>query len=113
MRRSFSLLALLAALAVPTASAALTVVLEFLGQQIIPTGTQFQGTNFGGLSSIAYDESRNLFYAFSDDQVNVRFTLRIGFSTGVPAVQIVGVTTPATPPASRSPRCRSTRRGSR
>ena len=85
MRRLLSLLALLAALAVPAASAAPTVELEFLGQQIIPTGTQFQGTNFGGLSSIAYDERRNLFYAFSDDQVNVRFyTLRIGVSTGVP-----------------------------
>ena len=95
MRRLLTLLALVAALAVPVAaSAAPTVELEFLGQQIIPTGTQFQGTNFGGLSSIAYDERRNLFYAFSDDQVNVRYyTLRIGVATGVPAVQILGVTT--------------------
>jgi 3-phytase len=95
MRRLLSLLALLAALAVPVAaSAAPEVELEFLGQQIIPTGTQFQGTNFGGLSSIAYDERRNLFYVSSDDQVNVRYyTLRIGVSSGVPAVQIVGVTT--------------------
>jgi hypothetical protein len=95
MRRLLSLLALLPALAVPVAaSAAPEVELEFLGQQIIPTGTQFQGTNFGGLSSIAYDERRNLFYVSSDDQVNVRYyTLRIGVSSGVPAVQIVGVTT--------------------
>ena len=94
MRRFLTLLAVLAALAAPAANAAPEVELEFLGQQIIPTGTQFQGTNFGGLSSIAYDERRNLFYAFSDDQVNVRYyTLRIGVSTGVPAVQILGVTT--------------------
>jgi 3-phytase len=95
MRRLLTLLALVAALSAPAAaSAAPSVELEFLGQQIIPTGTQFQGTNFGGLSSIAYDESRNLFYAFSDDQVNVRYyTLRIGVATGVPAVQILGVTT--------------------
>ena len=95
MRRLLSLLAVLAALAVPVAAgAAPSVELEFLGQQIIPTGTQFQGTAFGGLSSIAYDEDRNVFYAFSDDQVNVRFyTLRIGVTGGVPAVQIVGVTT--------------------
>ncbi len=68
--------------------------LQFLGQQIIPTGTQFQGTQFGGLSGLAYDERRGVFYAFSDDQVNVRFyTLRIDVSSGVPAVQIVAVTT--------------------
>jgi hypothetical protein len=68
--------------------------LQFLGQQIIPTGTQFQGTQFGGLSGLAYDERRGVFYAFSDDQVNVRFyTLRIDVSSGAPVVQIVGVTT--------------------
>ena len=33
--------------------------LEFLGQQIIPTGTQFEGTQFGGLSSLAYDAGRD------------------------------------------------------
>ena len=59
--------------------------LEFLGQQIFPTATQFQGTTFGGLSSMAYDERRNVFYVISDDQVNVRFyTLRIGVSSGAP-----------------------------
>ena len=44
--------------------------LEFLGQQIFPTATQFQGTTFGGLSSIAYDERRGVFYVISDDQVD-------------------------------------------
>ena len=68
--------------------------LQFLGQQIVPTGTQFQGTQFGGLSGLAFDERRGVFYAFSDDQVNVRFyTLRIDVSGGTPAVQIVAVTT--------------------
>jgi hypothetical protein len=67
--------------------------LRFLGQQIFPTATQFQGTQFGGLSSIAYDKRRHVFYALSDDQTNVRFyTLRIDVSTGVPAVQILAVT---------------------
>jgi 3-phytase len=67
--------------------------LEFLGQQIFPTGTQFQGTAFGGLSSLAYDESRGVFYALSDDQVGVRFyTLRIAVGGGAPAVEIVAVT---------------------
>jgi hypothetical protein len=68
--------------------------LRFLGQQIIPTATQFQGTQFGGLSGFAYDRHRRVFYALSDDQTNVRFyTLRIDISTGVPAVQILAVTT--------------------
>jgi 3-phytase len=67
--------------------------LRFLGQQIIPTATQFQGTQFGGLSGFAYDERRRVFYALSDDQVNVRFyTLRIDVSAGAPAVQILAVT---------------------
>jgi hypothetical protein len=48
--------------------------LRFLGQQIIPTGTRFQDTEVGGLSSIAYDKRRHVFYALSDDQTNVRFT---------------------------------------
>ncbi len=42
--------------------------LQFIGQAIIPTGTQFAGTTVGGLSSIAYDASRNVYYAISDDQ---------------------------------------------
>ena len=46
--------------------------LEFRGQLIIPTGTTFQATTVGGLSSISYagDET---FYAISDDQANARF----------------------------------------
>src|SRR5690349_13184255 len=41
--------------------------LDFLGQAIVPTGTAFQGTTVGGLSSITYDPRRNVFYALSDD----------------------------------------------
>jgi hypothetical protein len=68
--------------------------LTFLGQQIFPTSTQFQGTAFGGLSGFAYDHRRHVYYALSDDQVNVRFyTLRIGVSTAGPAVEILAVTT--------------------
>ena len=84
----------IALVAVGPAQAAPTTELEFLGEQIFPTATQFQGTTFGGLSSIAYDERRDVFYAISDDQVNARFyTLRIDVTGGAPAVRIVGVTT--------------------
>jgi 3-phytase len=41
--------------------------LEFLGQAIVPTGTSFNATTVGGLSSIAYDADRGVFYALSDD----------------------------------------------
>ena len=88
------LLLAIALVAAGPAQAAPSTELEFLGQQIFPTSTQFQGTTFGGLSSIAYDESRGVFYVLSDDQVNARFyTLRIGVGGGAPAVQIVAVTT--------------------
>jgi hypothetical protein len=86
-------LALAVAIAAP-AQAAPPVHLTFLGQQIFPTSTQFEGTAFGGLSSITYDSRRDLYYVISDDQVNVRFyTLRIDVEHGPPSVQILDVTT--------------------
>ena len=87
-------LVLMALIAPTVARAAPKTELEFLGQQIIPTATEFHGTQFGGLSGFAYDKHRGVFYALSDDQTNVRFyTLRVDVSTGVPAVQILAVTT--------------------
>ena len=41
--------------------------LRFRGQAIVPTGTTFEGTTVGGLSSITYDAKRGVFYAISDD----------------------------------------------
>jgi 3-phytase len=97
MKAAATRLALLLAITVVVAApaqAAPSTQLQFLGQQIFPTSTQFQGTSFGGLSSITYDESRGVFYAISDDQVGARFyTLRIGVGPNGPAVQIVAVTT--------------------
>src|SRR3954469_16050537 len=58
---------LVAALATAAPAAAKTPRLEFRGQAIVPTGTTFEGTTVGGLSSITYDARRNLFYAVSDD----------------------------------------------
>lgn len=42
--------------------------LEFLGQAIVATGTTFDGTVVGGLSSITYDRKHDVFYSLSDDQ---------------------------------------------
>jgi hypothetical protein len=94
IRRLVLTLALALAAAAGPAQAAPSPELQFLGQQIFPTATQFQGTTFGGLSSITYDARRDLFYVISDDQVGARFyTLRIDVSGGAPAVQILAVTT--------------------
>jgi hypothetical protein len=46
--------------------------LEFRGQLIFPTSTTFQGTQVGGLSSIAH-AGNGVFYVISDDQTNARF----------------------------------------
>ena len=74
-----------------------TPQLQFLGQHIIPTGTQFEGTEFGGLSGIAFDSRRQVFYALSDDPSQIDparfYTLRIGVTGGAPTVQILDVTT--------------------
>ena len=41
---------------------------QFLGEEILPTGLQFEGTEVGGLSSIAYDAVLDRYYVISDDQ---------------------------------------------
>ena len=43
---------------------------EFLGEVVVPTGTLFDGTEIGGLSSITFDAGRGVYYALSDDQGN-------------------------------------------
>jgi hypothetical protein len=43
---------------------------DFLGEFVVPTGTMFDGTEIGGLSSITYDSGRSVYYALSDDQGN-------------------------------------------
>ena len=60
-------LAVLALLLTPAAAVA-APTLQFLGEEILPTGLQFEGTDVGGLSSIAYDADRDRYYVISDDQ---------------------------------------------
>ena len=42
--------------------------LTFRGESTLPAGATFAGTVVGGLSSIAYDRRRDVYYALSDDQ---------------------------------------------
>jgi hypothetical protein len=74
--------------------------LEFLGEVIIPTGTIYEGTVVGGLSSITYDAARDVFYAISDDQSQINparfYTLRLDIADGALSpgdVTFTGVTT--------------------
>jgi 3-phytase len=59
---------------------------ELIGTVNIPTGTQFEGTEIGGLSSITYDSKRGVYYAISDDQGTIDpvryYTLDIDVSDG-------------------------------
>ncbi len=60
-------IALIAALVCAAPAQAHHPRLEFRGQAIVPTGTTFDGTTVGGLSSITYDAKRDVYYALSDD----------------------------------------------
>src|SRR5215218_2911303 len=60
--------AVLAATAAPAVAKGPGVDLQFRGQAIVPTGTTFENTTVGGLSSITYDKKRGVYYAISDDQ---------------------------------------------
>jgi hypothetical protein len=59
---------------------------ELIGTTSIPTGTQFEDTEIGGLSSITYDANRGLYYAISDDQGTIDpvryYTLSLDVSDG-------------------------------
>ncbi|MCY2964543.1 MAG: esterase-like activity of phytase family protein, partial [Planctomycetota bacterium] len=42
--------------------------LRYIGQQTLPTGTMYSGTQVGGLSGIDYDSSTGTYWAISDDR---------------------------------------------
>jgi hypothetical protein len=74
--RRIAVLAAVASLvpaATATAHGGPHIKLQFRGQAIVPTGTAFRSTIVGGLSSIAYDARRGVYYILSDDQVGARF----------------------------------------
>lgn len=84
--------------ALPTPASSVKDI-EFLGQVTLPTGTQFEGTEVGGLSGITYDAKKNVYYAISDDRGSetsaARFyTLEIDLSQGkLQNVNFTSVTT--------------------
>jgi hypothetical protein len=60
--------ALTLGLATLAAQAQAPIGLSYLGQQILPTSTQFAGTTVGGLSGIDYDAASGRYFAISDDR---------------------------------------------
>lgn len=42
--------------------------INFIGEAILPTGTNFENTQLGGLSGITYDSQNQLYYLISDDR---------------------------------------------
>jgi len=102
MRRSLTMTGALvatAALLAPTAPALANGTharIEYRGQAIIPTGTTFEGTEVGGLSSITYDAKRGVFYTISDDPRDTRYySMRLRVADGALTdgdVEFTGVT---------------------
>jgi len=82
----------------PTPAVPVTAI-NFLGEATIPTGFSFQGTEFGGLSGITYDSTKDIYYGVSDDRSErapARFyTLKINLEQGLQQGDVtpLGVTT--------------------
>ncbi len=78
-------------LGLPTAAAGpadigASAVPEFIGEEILPTGVMFEGTEVGGLSGLAYDAQLDVYYAICDDRSQLQparyYTLDIDLSDG-------------------------------
>lgn len=72
---------------------------SFVGEDLLPTGLMFRGTEVGGLSGFSYDAARGVYYAISDDRSTIDparfYTLRISLADGSlddGDVSVVGVT---------------------
>ncbi|MEM9379616.1 MAG: esterase-like activity of phytase family protein [Planctomycetota bacterium] len=48
-----------------------SVTLEFIGEDTIPTGTVFQGTEVGGLSALVFDPASDQYFSLCDDRSQV------------------------------------------
>ena len=86
---SRALIAATAAQAAPTAASS-----SSSASRSSPPGLDFRGRSSAASPASRTTSAAHVFYALSDDQTNVRFyTLRVDVSAGVPAVQILAVTT--------------------
>ena len=107
-RATIALLGLLATGAFHPSADAQDASLRFIGQQILPTGTQFGGTEVGGLSGISYDSVTQSYYTISDDRSQVNparfYTLNANFNANsFTSVTFTGVTSMRQPNGSTYP----------
>ena len=51
-----------------TPSVVEVTAIDYIGEATLPTGTDFENTELGGLSGITYDAGNQLYYAISDDR---------------------------------------------
>jgi hypothetical protein len=76
------------------ASVACAVQMSFLGDINLPAGTQYDGTEFGGISGLAYREEIGAFLAISDDKGDIQsprmysIKLTLGTPLGLDIVQV-------------------------
>lgn len=86
------------------AAHAQALTLDYLGQQIVPTGMPFAGTTVGGLSALDYDAAQQRYFALSDDRSAIGaarfYTLALDLAQfrrsadpGMAGVTFTGVTT--------------------
>lgn len=93
-------LALAILLIVKSPSLLAAIGFEYIGQQIIPHGLKFAGTEVGGLSAIDYDAVGKRYFVISDDRSDTRFyTLQLDLAkfertteAGMAGVKIEAVT---------------------
>jgi hypothetical protein len=83
---------------VPWSAGAQQSPLRLLGEYSFPSKEMYQDTTVGGLSGIAYDARRGVYYVVCDDRGEFQaprfYTLRIDLSAGgIGGVQVVDVTT--------------------
>jgi hypothetical protein len=71
MRQLIITLGVLGGLLNTLSAQASSLGLNYLGQSIIPTGTQYGGTTVGGLSGITYNPANDSFYTISDDRSQI------------------------------------------
>ncbi len=62
---------LIPALLLALAASVQAQTLNYLGQQVLPTGSSYQGLPVGGLSSLDYDAASDRYLAISDDRSEI------------------------------------------
>ncbi len=94
MRTRFITLAAFAAAL--TAPAQAVTTLNYIGQQIVPTGTEAFGTTVGGLSGLDYSAALDRYVAISDDRSQVNPARYYSLNLALTPTSFTGVTFTAT-----------------